>query len=54
MFGLFRDMFEDAFDWAKEKVEKAVDWVRDILSRKRYDEDDVDVLLFSFTSFFRF
>lgn len=36
-----RSFFRSVGNWVKEKVENAVDWVRDKLSRKRYDESDV-------------
>ena len=36
-----RSFFRSVGSWVKEKVENAVDWVKDKLSRKRYDESDV-------------
>ncbi|PLT82079.1 hypothetical protein [Mediterraneibacter gnavus] len=36
-----RSFFRSVGNWVKEKVGNAVDWVRDKLSGKRYDESDV-------------
>ena len=40
--GWLRDAWDSAKSWGKEKVDKAVDCVKEKLSRKKYDEDDVE------------
>lgn len=36
------DKVETAVEWVKDRIEDVVDWVSDKLSRKKYDEDDVE------------
>lgn len=42
LFDWFLDVAESVKDFVGEKIEDAVDWVKDKLSRKKYDEDDVE------------
>ena len=38
----FFSFLRDVKDWIVEKVEDAIDWVKDKLSTKEYDDDDVE------------
>ena len=54
LVGDFLDAVENAKEWAEEKIENAVEFVKDVLSRKKFDENtvedhvDVDAVLAEF------